>query len=489
MPIRLCQKCGLKVLIDESQAGTNPFYCQRCTTAMKGQENAPAPKNPTPSPVMSSRSDPAAPSAGAAKAATVRVLCPYCKASFNGRVPQKPARGSCPVCQKELILLPNGDIKPAAGFDLGSVQGEAGGAKGGGAAASALPEAPKESNTRLLVKKYAADPAPKMEPPAPVARPAAKRSDPLDTPAPVAASAESESPDESNPLPGWLDDARGSGGGSDDDMVKPQPETDTGLDALPPEAAEADDGPIKLEDPPPPPAPSVRARAPIAAKMPSVAPGRPPAAIEPSPVPEEPEPQVDLLPPDPPKQPAGRLGSGTRRAPLRSGAPQAPSGMTVEAGETTGGRVFAALILALLPIVACGGLLSSRDKLKHELIAKAGARFVKGFGVLHQKMFPPAPAPKPVIEEKKPEPEQPKEEPPKPDPDQQKKDEAAMSTLYTQIIREQRDLKSNLVAASPEQKQQLEQVQRDIEAKKGRLKEKQDLYRKMYGKDYDPAKE
>jgi hypothetical protein len=163
--------------------------------------------------------------------------------------------------------------------------------------------------------------------------------------------------------------------------------------------------------------------------------------------------------------------------------------MTVEAGETTGGRVFAALILAVLPIVACAGLLSSRDKLKHELIAKAGARFVKGFTVLHQKMFPPPPPPKPVIEEKKPEPEPPKEEPPKPDPDQQKKDEAAMSTLYTQIIREQRDLKSNLVAASPEQKQQLEQVRRDIEAKKGKLKEKQDLYRKMYGKDYDPSKE
>src|SRR5262245_7590924 len=130
MPIRLCQKCGLKVLIDESQAGTNPFFCQRCTTAMKGQENAPvapAPRNPTPSPVVS-RAEPAA-AGGAAKAATVRVLCPYCKASFNGRVPQKPARGSCPVCQKELILLPNGDIKPAAGFDLGTYQSDP--AKGG----------------------------------------------------------------------------------------------------------------------------------------------------------------------------------------------------------------------------------------------------------------------------------------------------------------------------------------------------------------------
>src|SRR6516162_9069774 len=150
MPIRLCQKCGLKVLIDESQAGTNPFYCQRCTTAMKGQEGAappapaPSPKNPTPSPVVGYKSEPAAPSVGAAKAATVRVLCPYCKASFNGRVPQKPARGSCPVCQKELILLPNGDIKPSAGFDLNNWQGDqAGGAPAAPAAPAAAP-APAE---------------------------------------------------------------------------------------------------------------------------------------------------------------------------------------------------------------------------------------------------------------------------------------------------------------------------------------------------------
>src|SRR5579862_9466320 len=161
MPIRLCQKCGLKVLIDESQAGTNPFYCQRCTTAMKGQEaggSAPGPitpvKNPTPSPVMGSRSEPAAPSVGAAKPATVRVLCPYCKASFNGRVPQKPARGSCPVCQKELILLPNGDIKPSAGFDLSTWQADQ--SSGGTAPAAPSVEEPaaepaaKESNTRML---------------------------------------------------------------------------------------------------------------------------------------------------------------------------------------------------------------------------------------------------------------------------------------------------------------------------------------------------
>src|SRR4029079_8840927 len=141
-------------------------YCQRCTTAMKGQEGASAPgpitpvRNPTPSPVvsMANRSDPAAPSVtGAAKAATVRVLCPYCKASFNGRVPQKPARGSCPVYQKELILLPHGDIQPAARRDLGQYQNEGAAAKAPEpAVASAGPEV-KESGTRLLLKKYAAE--------------------------------------------------------------------------------------------------------------------------------------------------------------------------------------------------------------------------------------------------------------------------------------------------------------------------------------------
>ena len=139
---------------------------------------------------------------------------------------------------------------------------------------------------------------------------------------------------------------------------------------------------------------------------------------------------------------------------------------------------------------ACAGLLSSPQALKNDLVKKVGARFVAGFAKLDQKLFPPPPPPKPVIEEKKAEPEPVKEEPPKPDANQQKKDEAAMSTLYTQIIREQRDLKSNLVAATPEQKERLQStVGKDIDAKKEKLKQQQDMYRKMYGKDYDPSKE
>jgi len=459
MPIRLCQKCGLKVLIDESQAGTNPFYCQRCTTAMKGQENAPAPpapRNATPSPVanMSGRSDPAAPSVpSAAKAATVRVLCPYCKASFNGRVPQKPARGSCPVCQKELILLPNGDIKPAAGFDLGQYQNEPAGAKG------SEPMAPevKESGTRLLVKKYAA------EQPSSAGRPAAKNE-------------ETDASEEAGALPGWLDDSAQGGA-----PVKPQPDTDVAIDVVePPRAEEPEAPPTPIEEQAPPP---VRARSPIVAKMQTMSSGKPPTAIVPAPE-SSPSPEVDLLPDEPAPKPRalGRVPSGERKAPGPVPAAAAP-------GETGSGKVFLALILALLPIAAGAGLLSQRDQLKQEIVKKIGARFVAGFAKLDQKLFPPPPPPKPKVEEKAPEPEPPpKEEPPKADPEQQKKDELAITHTYEQILRMKRDLKQSSVAATPEQKAQLKEVEKKIQENEDKYSRLRAMYQKMYGKEYDPTK-
>jgi hypothetical protein len=468
MPIRLCQKCGLKVLIDESQAGTNPFYCQRCTTAMKGQEVAPAPgpltppRNPTPSPVMGSKSEPAVPSVGAAKAATVRVLCPYCKASFNGRVPQKPARGSCPVCQKELILLPNGDIKPSAGFDLNSWQSD----KPSGSAPAApsveaepaLP-APKESNTRVLVKKYAATP------------PAAKRPEPP---------AETDVNEGAAALPGWLDDSKSA-------PVKPQPETSTELEAVQPPPPPPEEPPIDVVEPPPPPPPPPRARVPMGAKMPSVMSGRPPASLPPPPPPEEQE--VDLLPPDPPPPPtppgprAARVPSGERRAPV-------PAPEPVHSGaETSSGKVFFALILALLPLAAAAGLLASPDIVKNDLIKKLAPRFSKGLQVLHTKMFPPIvekPAPPPPPP---PPPEPPKEEAPKADPLQQKKDGDKISNLFAEIKRGERDLKQSSVAATPEQQKDLDKVRAALEEKKARYTDLRSTYHKMYGTDYDPEKQ
>ena len=39
MPIRHCQKCGLRALIDESQSTRNPFLCQRCAASEKEEGN------------------------------------------------------------------------------------------------------------------------------------------------------------------------------------------------------------------------------------------------------------------------------------------------------------------------------------------------------------------------------------------------------------------------------------------------------------------
>src|SRR6267378_3851141 len=119
MPIRHCQKCGLKVLVDESQMGSSPFYCQRCAATSKGEPGGPAAEAAPPPPSSGSNPAAAAPMAlVASKGSALKIACPYCKASFTGRVPAKPAKGACPVCQKELILLPDGKVKPSAGFDI-----------------------------------------------------------------------------------------------------------------------------------------------------------------------------------------------------------------------------------------------------------------------------------------------------------------------------------------------------------------------------------
>jgi hypothetical protein len=94
--------CGLKVLVDASQAASDDYLCPRC---------APAGGPPSPKP-----------SGGGGRRASVKVTCPYCGASFSGSIPSRPAKGGCPVCQKELILLPDGTIQAAATFNLAAWQ-------------------------------------------------------------------------------------------------------------------------------------------------------------------------------------------------------------------------------------------------------------------------------------------------------------------------------------------------------------------------------
>jgi hypothetical protein len=223
----------------------------------------------------------------------------------------------------------------------------------------------------------------------------------------------------------------------------------------------------------------------MGAKMPSVMSGRPPASLPPPPPPEEQE--VDLLPPDPPPPPPGprqaRGPSGERRAPV-------PAPEPVHSGaETSSGKVFFALILALLPLAAAAGLLASPDILKNDLIKKLAPRFSKGLQVLHTKMFPPIvekPAPPPPPP---PPPEPPKEEAPKADPLQQKKDGDKISNLFAEIKRGERDLKQSSVAATPEQQKDLDKVRAALEEKKTRYADLRSTYQKMYGTDYDPEKQ
>ena len=104
MPIKSCTRCGLKVLVDAQAAATDNFLCTRCAP-----DAAPA-SAPKPS--------------GGGKRPSVKVTCPYCGASFSGSKPSRPAKGGCPVCQKELVLLPDGTIQAAATFNLAAWQKE-----------------------------------------------------------------------------------------------------------------------------------------------------------------------------------------------------------------------------------------------------------------------------------------------------------------------------------------------------------------------------
>jgi hypothetical protein len=484
MPIRHCQKCGLKVLIDESQAGANPFYCQRCTTAMKSSEQAevavsgltpvkrdvPSAVSPTPLPSPTPQ-----PVSSAPARSTVKVLCPYCKASFNGRVPQKPARGACPVCQKELILLPTGDIRPSQGFDIGKWQQEI---REGPPRPMAEPEpvpvggppvpsGEKESGTRLLIKKYAAE-----APPAPVAKSdlgtrvlSRKQADPPP--------AEPPSPPTEGPghLPDWLEE-KPKGRPETDELLRQKehqrdPSATESGEAVPDDVSEATAEAPPVDEPlAPPPKPRVVVRSPAAARA--------------APPPPEPEPMPEAPPepaPGPSKKPTlRRLDRKPEAAPALA-----------ESAPTGGGKVFVAWALLILPLAACPVLLNSRDKLKGPIIEKLGGMFQKGFHALYLKLVPPPPPPKPapVIEEKKPEPPPP-EAPRKPDPEERKKEDIKLQHMNDEILRLQRDEKGFRVAENPDQKKKLDELHSMIEEKKVQYQKRRDQYKLIYGEDFKP---
>ncbi|MBI4565755.1 MAG: hypothetical protein HY716_13770 [Planctomycetes bacterium] len=103
MPIRKCSKCGLKVLVDAVEGDDASFACRRCTGAPSA---APAAAPPAPAPPLT------------AKKNTAKVECPACHAPFSAAVPTRPAKGVCPLCKKDLVLLPDATIQLFESFNL-----------------------------------------------------------------------------------------------------------------------------------------------------------------------------------------------------------------------------------------------------------------------------------------------------------------------------------------------------------------------------------
>lgn len=448
MPIRHCQKCGLKVLIDESQTAGNPFYCQRCTASMKSDASMGAVATPPRRLTPASTPSPAA--VAAAAATTVKVFCPYCKASFNGRIPAKPARGQCPLCQKDLILLPTGEIRPAAGFDPAAWQ------KSGAAPPPPPPveeEAPKETGTRMLVRQFAADPG------ATAAKAEAGARIIEETAAPAPPPEETQVNDDGSvPLPDWLDDE-----------PKPAPKAPPEPMPVPvevkssSETAEAE--PVKLEDLPPPPPPPPARKAPAKAAPP------PPAAPKAAPARKS-------------------AASGVQKKVTERRAAPAPVLAEIEStpGPTGTGKFMLALALVVLPLIACPVLLAVRPNLAGSVVEKVGVLFGKGFQALDAKVFPTAEAAPAPVEEKKPAAAPPPETPAQPSAEDKAQWERDITKLIEQTRRRERDLRQSSVAATPEQKAALAQVREQQDRDLEKLKNLQALYRKFYGADYDPEK-
>jgi hypothetical protein len=486
MPIRHCQKCGLKVLIDESQTTANPFYCQRCAATAKagggggGGGSAKAPPA-DPIPMVSKRDSapmPAAPAAsgggGGGKGGPVKVLCPYCKASFSGRLPAKPAKGACPVCQKELVLLPDGKIKPAATFDLGKWQKEQDMQRGGGDPAVAEQA---RAVQRALERTGATDVPPPAEPepeplpavsetPTPPPERTVPRPPPEPEPEPVPVPVPAEP---SIIAPPKSDDMGGLAAHTMLDMGRPSDLDDLVRAAAPrgkTQVREAEDPLAVLGNEPPmgsasaaePPAPE----ADIQTMRRHNDDDNGPVSGDPVPVPvaSKGPPKVD--PKDPPPPP--------------SAAPS-PAGP----GPGMGKLVFGGLLL-VLPLIAGAVLLFMKNNARLEnVINRVGAIVLPGLKSLHDR----------VSKATQPGPPPPKREPAKkkedaPEDVERKQMRAKLEDLSEQIRIAEGNIKKNSVNPSDEMKEFLEKEQKKLDGLKAQFDEQQKAYKERFGEEFKP---
>ncbi len=126
MPIKTCSKCGLKVYIDEAAKLVAPFLCSRCEATTKGTRRTANPaggvggsesrsvgasRELSNAQTLKPSDAPARPAASPAGLA--RLVCPACKSAFQTKLPSRPSRGSCPKCESELTISPDGRVRPA----------------------------------------------------------------------------------------------------------------------------------------------------------------------------------------------------------------------------------------------------------------------------------------------------------------------------------------------------------------------------------------
>jgi len=234
---------------------------------------------------------------------------PTARHRFNGRVPQKPAWGLCPVCRRNGSSA-HGDI--SSGRPASILQRQSDSASGTDPRRNPFPAGgrippERKSNTGCGDEVRAAPPPPdRPVPPRPKAE------------------AENELNEEARPSGGW--DGRS---GSKGPPVKAPPETDTGLDAVAKEMLR--DSTISRAAPPPSP----RARSPIARNADAV-PGRTPAAGPPPS--DRTGGRLDAEPsPPPPTPPAsGRWNARAAESMRRSRGFRIPSGGAGSEGPDQG---------------------------------------------------------------------------------------------------------------------------------------------------------
>lgn len=116
MPIKLCQKCGLKVYVEEGRPAPNPFLCTRCQAVQRAAMKQVSPFDQTA--IMSQRPQPAEAPPIAVAAAPVaeatqksRLACPACGGVFSAKLPERPSRGKCPRCLRVVTVHPDGKVR------------------------------------------------------------------------------------------------------------------------------------------------------------------------------------------------------------------------------------------------------------------------------------------------------------------------------------------------------------------------------------------